>query len=204
MLMLACCRDSVELQASYDTPGSSVTVLAVDNLLLAHHPSSGRTGDHPRCKSSGIQYVSVAEYRVSPHRAHTMVLCTFPPTHTPDSSIRWRSAYLPWDPAASPQTNRHVHPSPAGSAWSLNAPFACLRLPCSCLISYICCQGSWTSEDPQVSPWAALCTRKLKDMKSFLPPLSGVAGSTGCQTLCWTWAAGYAACLLRGRRWLMA
>ena len=44
-----CCRDSVELQASYDTPGSSMKLLVLDNLLLAHHPSTGRTGASTAC-----------------------------------------------------------------------------------------------------------------------------------------------------------
>ena len=34
----------MELQHTYDIPGSGVVLLVTDSLLLTHHPSSGRTG----------------------------------------------------------------------------------------------------------------------------------------------------------------
>ena len=34
----------MELQHTYDVPGSGVVLLTHDSLLLAYHPSSGRTG----------------------------------------------------------------------------------------------------------------------------------------------------------------
>ena len=150
MLKLACGRDSVELQASYDTPGSNVTVLTIDNLLLAHHPSTGRTGSCPGCRSSGMLSCGcrcTQNFPCSRSHHETMHLPTPPTPLTAAYPGTGGHQFLPQDPLLAPRPV-NVQPCPLGSAWSqcISCLHALCGAGCGCSgqTSCSCCQGSWT------------------------------------------------------------